>query len=101
MREPIHRYRPCRSTRSTFAWDADTNALAEERKRQADVYVFCLLDHKEQATVDLLDVAQWKFFVITTERLNAELGEQKTSASTAYDNDRSVTTDRCGRDRLQ
>lgn len=65
------------STCPTLAWDATTNALAEERKRQADVYVFCLLDHKEQATVDPLDTAQWRFFVISTERLNAEIGEQK------------------------
>jgi hypothetical protein len=65
------------STRPTFAWEADTSTLAEERKRQADVYVFCLLNHKEQATVDPLDLAQWTFFVISTERLNAKLGEQK------------------------
>ncbi len=65
------------STRPTFAWEAETNLLAEERKRQADVYVFCLLDHKEQATVDPLDLAQWTFYVISTERLNAALGEQK------------------------
>lgn len=65
------------STRPTLAWEADTNTLAIERKRQADVYVFCLLDHKEQATVDPLDVAQWTFFVISTERLNAELGKQE------------------------
>lgn len=65
------------STRPTLAWEAETNTLAIERKRQADVYVFCLLDHKVQATVDPLDVAQWTFFVISTERLNAELGEQR------------------------
>ncbi|CAN5830952.1 hypothetical protein BH24DEI2_BH24DEI2_11410 [soil metagenome] len=64
-------------TRSTRAWDATTNLLSEERKRQADVYVFCLLDHKDQVTVDPLDLAQWKFFVVSTKRLNAELGEQK------------------------
>ena len=65
------------STRPAFAWEADTNALADERKRQADVYVFCLLDHQDQATVDPLDLAQWTFFVISTERLSAEIGEQK------------------------
>jgi hypothetical protein len=65
------------STRPTFAWEAETNALTEERKRQADVYVFCLLDHKEQATVDPLNLLQWTYLVISTERLNAELGEQK------------------------
>ena len=65
------------STRPTFAWEAETNSLAEERKRQADPYVFFLLDHKEQATVDPLDLAPWTFFVISTERLNVELDNQK------------------------
>ena len=64
-------------TRPTSAWDAAAGTFADERKRQADVYVFCLLDHKEKATVDPLNVAQWKFFVLATERLNAVLGEQK------------------------
>ena len=63
--------------RPTLRWDADTNLLADERKRQADVYVFCLLDHKDQETIDPLDLNQWRFFVISTVRLNAELGEQQ------------------------
>lgn len=65
------------STQPTRAWDADTNDLATERTRQADVYVFCLLDHMDKATVDPLNVAQWRFFVITTQRLNAAIGHQK------------------------
>jgi hypothetical protein len=65
------------STRPTLAWDSRTNLLTTERKRQSDVYVFCLLDHKDQSTVDPLNLSQWRFFVVSTEKLNAELGEQK------------------------
>lgn len=65
------------STRPTHAWDAETNTLSEERKRQADVYVFCLLHHNDKATVDPLDLSQWSFFVISTEQLNASIGDQK------------------------
>lgn len=65
------------STRPTLKWDSNTNSLSEERKRQSDVYVFCLLDHKDQSTVDPSDVSQWRFFVVSTEKLNTELGEQK------------------------
>ncbi|MEX0906638.1 MAG: hypothetical protein WD028_13000 [Balneolaceae bacterium] len=65
------------STRPTFAWESNTNSLAEERKRQADVYVFCLLNHKRQETVDPLNIDQWKFYVISTKSLNVKLGEQK------------------------
>ena len=39
--------------------------------------MFSLLDHKDQNTVDPLNVDQWKFFVISTQRLNEEIGEQK------------------------
>ena len=62
----------------TLGWDAVTNITSEERKRQADIYVFCLLAHKEKATVDPLDVAQWRFLVVPTERLNRDLRDQKT-----------------------
>ncbi len=33
-------------------WHADTNTYATERKRQADVFVFCVLTHTDKATVD-------------------------------------------------
>lgn len=45
---------------SFWQW-SDTDLL-----RQADVYDFCLLDHKDLATIDLLDLAQWTFFVVST-----------------------------------
>src|ERR1043166_8596680 len=43
----------------TRVWDADTNTLATELKRQADIYVFCLLGHKEKETLDPLNLSQW------------------------------------------
>ena len=61
----------------TRAWEAATNEYSGERKRQADVYVFCLLKNKDQATLDPLDLDQWEFFVVPTRILDAELGEQK------------------------
>ena len=63
--------------RPTLGWDAATSMREDERRRQADVYVFCLLDHKDQETIDPLNVEQWRFFVIPTVRLDAELGEQQ------------------------
>ena len=61
----------------TRAWEAATNDYSGELKRQADVYVFCLLKHRDQETLDPLDVDQWEFFVVATEVLDAELGPQK------------------------
>lgn len=62
----------------TFGWDATTNTLSEERRRQADVYVFAVLHHQSKSTVDPLDLDQWVFHVLATSRLNQAVGEQKT-----------------------
>ena len=55
--------------RSTFAWDYQMNLLAKEKKRQADVYVFCLLHHKDKKTVNPLDLSQWTFYVVSTTKI--------------------------------
>lgn len=58
-------------------WYAETNTYVTERKRQADVFVFCVLAHTDKATVDPLNLDQWNFYVLSTNRLNAAVGEQK------------------------
>jgi hypothetical protein len=65
------------STRSTHAWDYDQDYFASEKKRQADVYVFCILHHKDQETLNPLDLSQWTFYLVSTEKLNKEIGGQK------------------------
>jgi hypothetical protein len=64
------------STRLTRAWDPETDILASEPSRQADVYVFALLKHKEKKSLDPLDVSQWEFFVLPTSALNARTRSQ-------------------------
>lgn len=46
-------------------------------KRQADVYVFCILSHLDSATVDPLNMAQWKFYVLSARELDRVVGKQK------------------------
>ena len=55
-------------------WDSEIT----ETVRQADVYVFCLLQHKDQETIDPLNLDQWEFYVLATETLDVKLGSQKT-----------------------
>lgn len=45
--------------------------------RQADVYVFCLLTHKDKNTINPLDLGQWVFYVLSTKVLNETIGAQK------------------------
>lgn len=66
------------SVPQTQGWDSETNTYGQDKKRQADVYVFCVHKHKEQETVNPLDLSQWDFYVIDTKTLNSKIGKQKT-----------------------
>jgi len=60
-------------TQKTFAWDKLTGKYEKSQKRQADVYVFALLEHQEHKTINPMNVEQWKFYVVPSEKL----GERK------------------------
>jgi len=54
------------SCKESFAWDPETGEQDSQKRRQADVYVFALLAHQDQATLDPFDIKQWQFFVVPT-----------------------------------
>lgn len=58
-------------------WEAETDSLMGPKKRQASVYVFCLLAHKDQQTLDPLDLRQWEFFVLATKVLDKKMGDRQ------------------------
>lgn len=64
------------SVRRTRAWSADTGVMAAVAARQADLYVFALLAHVDKATIDPLNVEQWRFFVVPTAVLDARTRSQ-------------------------
>lgn len=64
--------------RPTKVLDSVTNQLSTEIKRQADVYIFCLLKHQDKASVDPLNLDQWEFYVLRASVLNAKFPMQKT-----------------------
>ena len=51
-------------------WNADNGMSRGEAKRHAEVYVFCLLKHKNQETIDPLKLEQWEFYVLPTYKLD-------------------------------
>jgi hypothetical protein len=61
----------------TYAFDDEQNIFLPDQKRQADVYVFALLHHREKGTVDPLNVEQWTFHILATSVLNAQIPLQK------------------------
>lgn len=61
-----------------YGWDAATNTSSTERRRTADVYVFCLLHHGDRESLDPLNVEQWQFYVLPTRILDQKIPLQKT-----------------------
>jgi hypothetical protein len=64
------------SVRKTKALDATTNLYKPEARRQARVYVFALLAHRDKRSVDPLNLDQWQFFVLPTALLDARTRSQ-------------------------
>lgn len=62
----------------TRGWNAKTNEISELKQRQADAYIFCLLAEKDPEKVNPMALEQWEFYILNTEVLNQELGDQKT-----------------------
>lgn len=59
-------------------WDNQTNKLDDVLQRQADIYVFAILNHKDQNSIDPLKLDQWIFYVLDTNTINKEIKEAKT-----------------------
>jgi hypothetical protein len=45
-------------------------------KRQANVYVFAILAHREKSTLNPCDVSQWEFYVLPTRILDERTRSQ-------------------------
>jgi hypothetical protein len=69
--------KPIFNIQITRAWDYRENLFHDERKRHADVYVFALLAHKEQSTLNPLNLDQWEFYVLATKQLSEYKKSQK------------------------
>jgi hypothetical protein len=61
---------------ATRAWDANTNKQSMVAQRQAEIYRFALLAHRDKATIKPLDVNQWEFYVLPTTALNKRTRSQ-------------------------
>ncbi len=62
----------------TRTWSDEANSRIDEIKRQSDIYVFCLLSHRDQSTLNPLNIDQWEFYLLPTAYLDKYLPLQKT-----------------------
>ena len=63
--------------RPTQAWNQSDNTYEQAKKRQADVYVFCVFNCKDQEVANPLDLNQWEFHVLNVRKLDRILPNQK------------------------
>lgn len=47
-------------------------------QRKSNIYVFCVLHHKDKFSLDALDLSQWAFYVLRTAILDERCPTQKT-----------------------
>ncbi len=58
-------------------WYAKTNTYGDHEVRASDVYVFCLFGEKDKGKADVLNVGQWRFYVVATDVINDMFGDTK------------------------
>ncbi len=68
----------CFSIRPSRRWDPNVNELVGESIRQSDAYIFALLAHTEKASLDPMNLDQWRFYVVPTTVINERFGKQST-----------------------
>jgi hypothetical protein len=64
-------------------------SIAKEKNifiRPSDVYVFCLLDHKDKKTVNPLNMDQWSFYVVSTNTINNIFKERNSISINSLEN---------------
>ncbi len=58
------------SIKTSKSWNGETGKFIGIKTRPSDYYIFCVLKHKDQDTIDPLDLNQWVFYVLPTSILN-------------------------------
>lgn len=58
------------SIKTANPWNWAIDKRSEQAIRSADFYIFCLLNHKDKSTVNPLNLNQWEFYILATEKLN-------------------------------
>lgn len=48
-----------------------------KRTRKSDVYIFCVLSHKDKPTINPLNLNQWDFYILSTLVLNEQMSKQQ------------------------
>lgn len=70
--------KPIFSIKPSIYGDKENTSYQGTIRRQSDIYIFCLLNEKDQKIIDPLNLDQWEFYIIPTSILNKEKPTQST-----------------------
>lgn len=70
----------------SYGWNYENNTYENVKKRQSDIYIFCLLNCKNQELIQPTDLSQWRFFVISTKELDKYSPKAKSISLSALRN---------------
>jgi hypothetical protein len=73
------------SVRKAIFCNSVTGAYKGEATRSAAIYVFCVHAEKDKSKADVLDVATWDGYVVSTEVLNQQFGMAKSLSLAAVE----------------
>ncbi len=83
--EQVKETKPRFSIAKAQEWDKKQGKYVGATCRHADIYVFCLLAHKDPVTINPLDLNQWQFYVVSTAVLNEQFDSAATISLTALE----------------
>lgn len=82
--------------RPTQGWNKSDNTYDQTRKRQADVYVFCVFNCKEKDAANPLDLNQWVFYVLSAKKLDNMMPNQKSARLSVIQKSGAIYSDYSG-----
>jgi len=61
----------------TRKWNPETNTMEDKPKLHSDIYVICFFTTESHDIADPLNLAQWKFYAFTKDKIKELLDERK------------------------
>jgi hypothetical protein len=66
--------------KESYPYDPRTDTWGQRKIRSSDCYVFCIYAETDRSRANVLEVNRWEFYVLSTEKINRDLGSQKSAA---------------------
>jgi hypothetical protein len=58
------------SIKAARYWSSETGRYSDGKTRPSDVYVFCLFTCKDKSTMNPLEMSQWEFYALATNKID-------------------------------